>query len=64
MAQVNDLRGIVNNSGFLFQLRVAREVEATKEGHRWEVVAEEVPWLDQQTGKGGYIDLVLGRGAL
>jgi hypothetical protein len=62
MAQVNDLRGIVNNSGFLFQLRVACEVEATKEGHRWEVVAEEVPWLDQQTGKGGYIDLVLGKG--
>lgn len=60
----NNLRTIVNNSGFLFQIGIAHLVETTKLRHRWDVIAEEVPWFDQRSGRGGYIDLVLGRDAV
>jgi hypothetical protein len=62
VSHVKSLNDIINNSGFLFQLRVAHQVEITKEEHRWEVIAEELPWQDQESGMGGYLDLVLGRG--
>lgn len=64
MSDEKNLRSLVNSSGFLFQLRVAHEVETTKSEHDWEVIAEELPWQDQHSGRGGYIDLVLGKGLM
>ena len=56
-----ELRGIANASGFLLQMRIADEVESTNEQHKWEVLAKEQPWAEKESGKEGYIDLVLGR---
>jgi hypothetical protein len=53
------LRKIVNASGFLFQLRVEREVKKEPKHHQWTILAREHPWADEGTGKSGYIDLVL-----
>lgn len=62
MSDENELRKIINDSGFPLQIRVAAEIEATKENHCWEIIAEELPWQDQHSDRGGYADLVLGRG--
>ncbi|HSS21506.1 MAG TPA: hypothetical protein VLL54_15640 [Pyrinomonadaceae bacterium] len=59
MPTSEDLQRIINASGFLFQLRVESEVRATKSVHQWEVLAREHPWRQAETGKSGYIDLVL-----
>lgn len=56
-----NLMNAVNSSGFLFQLRVQTEVEATASKHGWTVFAQEHPWADTGTGKSGYIDLVLSQ---
>lgn len=62
MSNEKDLRSIVNNSGFLFQLRVAHEVERSRGVHGWEILAGEHPWRDKESGREGYIDLILGKG--
>lgn len=62
MSNEKDLRSIVNSSGFLFQLRVAHEIERSREAHGWEILAGEHPWRDQELGREGYIDLILGKG--
>jgi hypothetical protein len=51
---------MVNASGFLFQLRVAHEVQRTAGYHPWQVIAHEHRWEDPLSGADGYIDLVLG----
>jgi hypothetical protein len=56
-----NLKKIVNSSGFLFQLRVEREVGPSRL-HQWEVLAREHPWIDKESENEGYIDLVLGQG--
>lgn len=43
MSDENNMRSIVNSSGFLFQLRIAHQVEETKKAHGWDVLAEELP---------------------
>lgn len=50
---------MVNASGFLFQLRVAKEVHAPASRHGWEVIAEEHRWQDPESGEDGYIDMVV-----
>lgn len=62
MPTSEELKRIVNASGFLFQLRVESEVQATKDVHQWEVLAREHPWHQAESGKSGYIDLVLDSG--
>jgi hypothetical protein len=54
-----NLRRLVNNSGFPFQLRVAQEVREAQAGCY--IVAEEHPWIDPETGREGFIDTVVGQ---
>lgn len=56
-----NLRKLVNSSGFPFQLRVAQEVASTQSSHRWEVIAQEYPWRDEITGREGFIDSIIAR---
>lgn len=53
------LLGIVNKSGFLFQLRVRHEIETTRNKHEWQVRDEEYRWKDLETDNEGFIDLVI-----
>jgi len=53
------LSDIVNASGFLFQLTVENKVMETKQDHKWTVLFHEYPWTDVESGKEGYIDLIL-----
>ncbi|MBM3181639.1 MAG: hypothetical protein FJZ86_15010 [Chloroflexi bacterium] len=57
----DDLLNIVNKSGFLFQTRIEKEIEATKPGN-WTPIAHEHRWVDPLDGKEGYIDLILEYG--
>lgn len=50
----------VNRSGFPFQLKVERDIEAAQQIllHRWSVASREHAWADDE-GNTGYIDIVL-----
>jgi hypothetical protein len=61
-SDTTDLSKIINSSGFLFQLRVEKEIEQVPKHRNWEVLAREHPWADNETGKSGYIDLILATG--
>lgn len=54
-----DLRKIVNASGFLFQLRIKDEIHNSFNDHKWEISSHEHPWKDKETGTEGFIDLVI-----
>ena len=49
----------VNKSGFPLQIRVAYEVETTRNQHGWRVLHEEHSWVNKHSGTDGFIDLVL-----
>lgn len=49
----------VNVSGFPFQLAVEYEINKSESEHQWQVVGREHFWKDNNTGKEGFIDLVL-----
>lgn len=55
----DSLRKQVNASGLPFQHRVAHEVGSSVHEHRWEPVALEHRWQNQEAGTGGFIDIVL-----
>jgi len=57
------LRSVVNASGFLLQLRIEKELEATRGSHKWRVVAREHHWANPESGTDGYIDLILSNDA-
>jgi hypothetical protein len=60
---VNDpadpLRELVNKSGYPLQIAIAHHVNATTMRHGWKVLYEEHGWSDPDTGRHGFIDLVL-----
>jgi len=60
--QEEELRKLVNGSGFLFQLRVEHEIRKPQRSHRWEVISHEHAWQDPESGTEGFIDLILGNG--
>jgi hypothetical protein len=64
MADNHDsLLDLINASGFLFQVRVEREIEKlnlSSSGWRWDVIAREHRWVDPFDGKEGFIDLIIG----
>lgn len=62
--KTDDLMKLVNNSGFLFQLRIESEVASTSQSHGWNVITREQPWYDKETGREGFIDLILGKGRM
>lgn len=55
------LLSLVNASGFLFQLRIEREVRQLSHQHdsNWNVVASEHRWVDPIASSEGFIDLIL-----
>jgi len=55
----NHAVSVLNNSGFLFQLRVEEEVKAGSERHDWIVAAREHPWNHEKSARSGFADLVL-----
>ena len=57
----DNLRNLVNASGFVFQLAVERAVQDTP-GHDWKVYASEHPWYDSDRNEDRFIDLVLKTG--
>jgi len=57
------LRSIANASGFLFQLRVEREILQSSAGHNWQILSREHRWVDQFSNKEGFIDLVIASSA-
>jgi len=61
---VNDDTTVVNASGFLFQLAVVHHIKSTRNEHGWEVISEEHPWHNTNTGDRGYLDLLLGWGLM
>ncbi|MBL8097970.1 MAG: hypothetical protein JNK81_02255 [Anaerolineales bacterium] len=61
MENNEDFLNIVNKSGFLFQDRVEKEIDAAKPGS-WMPIAHEHRWVDPLDGNEGYIDLILEYG--
>jgi len=53
-----ELRKLLNSSGFLFQLRIEGEIR--RESRRWRNIAVEHPCKDTESGKEGFIDLLIG----
>ncbi len=55
------LLNIVNASGFLFQIRVKKELERLnyERSSPWSVVASEVRWIDPSNDSEQFIDMVL-----
>ncbi|MCA9896904.1 MAG: hypothetical protein H6654_13675 [Ardenticatenaceae bacterium] len=65
MSETSDsLLKIVNASGFLFQLRVAQEIQNTFDTHRWKVVGQEHRWEDKDSKREGFIDIVAEKEAM
>ncbi len=54
------LSGLVNASGFPFQMAVETSIRQSA-GTRWTILASECPWHDHATNKGGFADLVVRR---
>ncbi|MGQ0723476.1 MAG: hypothetical protein ACT4PE_18155 [Candidatus Eiseniibacteriota bacterium] len=55
---------VANASGFVFQMAVAECVTAGSPVHGWTLVATEHPWMHDEAGSSGFVDLVVGRGLL
>jgi hypothetical protein len=53
------LLGLINDSGFPFQLAVKREIERSSSRHGWKVVASEHQWTHERTPNTGFVDLVI-----
>jgi len=61
---IESLTKVVNKSGFPLQIWLEDFIENSKAEHGWDVVGHEHYWRNQETGKDGFIDLVLEWGAL
>lgn len=53
------LMKLVNTSGFPFQIVISNLIKTTKDSHGWSVFSSEAPWQNPETGRSGYIDLIL-----
>lgn len=55
------LLGLINTSGFLFQIRVENEIKRTSiQGeHPWHFVGSEHRWQNNQSSREGFIDIVI-----
>ncbi len=49
----------VHQSGFPFQIGVREQIERTAGDHGWGVTAEEYHWSHKDSGKSGFIDLIV-----
>jgi hypothetical protein len=62
--QERQLLGIINASGFLFQLKLEEELRRTEpeRQNRWHYVAREYKWHSQESDNEGFADLLLESG--
>jgi hypothetical protein len=61
MSENNEsLLNLVNSSGYLLQLRLESYIDDNRTSHGWEIIGHEHPWINQETGDEGFIDIVLG----
>ncbi len=60
--RTQQLRDLVDASGFVFQLGVEQRVKETADKHGWAVLSREHAWTYADTG--GFVDLLLGRSNL
>jgi hypothetical protein len=58
MSDNDDLRKIVNSSGFPLQISIENEVRLKEGQHGWHVLSKEYSWSDTN-GNSGFIDLIL-----
>lgn len=63
MKDEDDLRRLLNATGFAFQLAIEESIRKTHTEHGWEVAAREHPWVHEATGTSGHIDIVLEKNA-
>lgn len=61
MSQPEELKKIVNASGFPLQVGVEHAVNSSRRqyGYRWEFLTREHAWKNEASGTNGFIDLVL-----
>jgi hypothetical protein len=60
----NQLKALVNSSGYLFQLAVEHEVRTNQAQTGWRILTREHPWKNPSDATEGFIDLVLGQGEI
>ncbi|HDZ28088.1 hypothetical protein LCGC14_0975100 [marine sediment metagenome] len=60
----NKLKELVNSSGFPFQLAVENEIKSISSQTPWSIIAREHPWRNINDKDEGFIDLVIGYGAV
>lgn len=60
--QDEELRKLVNSSGFPFQMAIQNEIESLKTRPEWEIITTEHHWKNGTTGTDGWIDIVTGYG--
>jgi hypothetical protein len=60
----SDANGILNASGFPFQMRISHEIRNHPGKHNWQVLAEEYPWKNAETDESGFADTIAGYGAV
>lgn len=60
----NKLKELVNSSGFPFQIAVENEIQSISSQTQWSIIAREHPWRNTNDEAEGFIDLVIGYGAV
>ena len=60
----NKLKELVNSSGFPFQLAVENEIQSISSQTQWKIITREHPWRNINDEAEGFIDLVVGHGAV
>ncbi|MCF4970042.1 hypothetical protein [Nostoc sp. CMAA1605] len=60
MTDTKNILKIVNASGFAFQLHIENTIRNTNNIHFWEVISSEHLWRSEETGRDGFIDIILG----
>jgi hypothetical protein len=59
----NEIKSLLDSSGFPFQLAVEHNIKSTKGQHGFDVLLTEHPWTDPVSGEVGFIDLVMELGS-
>jgi hypothetical protein len=59
MQVMKTTQDIINDSGYPLQLHLESQIEATRNRHKWQVLAREHRWVNSESLDEGFIDLVL-----
>lgn len=64
MATKQQIRSLLDSSGFPFQSAVTERIRSTENDHNYWVCLSEHPWKNRVTSEFGFIDLVIERGTV